>query len=170
MRLRRQKQEVDANRAGGSDVYEERATTLTWSPAQLIALAVGIGFVVLGAAVLAKTGSSHLYTPLVVVWHLGHSPLLGWIDVGFGLLLILTAVIPGGVRAFMGLLGAGALAFGIVVLVDAAPNRLHRWLGVTHTNGWLYVGVGAALVLAAFALPVFVIERHRQIRRPDAMA
>jgi hypothetical protein len=133
-----------------------RTVAQPWSPAQIVGLAIGIGFVVLGVAALAKTGSPHLYTPRDTVWHLGHTPLLGWIDIGFGALLILASVVPGGVRSLMALLGAGALAFGIVILVNAAPHRVSRYFDATHVNGWLYVAVGAVLVLAAFASPVVV--------------
>ena len=56
---------------------------------------------------------------------------------GFGLLLIVTSIVPGTVsRALMGLLGAGALAFGLVVLLDAERETLHKWLAVTdRSNG-----------------------------------
>jgi hypothetical protein len=137
-----------------------------WSPAQFIGLAVGIGFVVLGIAAVNRTGSSDWFTPHATVWHLGHSPLLGWSEIAFGALLVLASVVPGAIRSLMALLGAIAAALGIVILVDAAPSRLHRWLGVTHTNGWLYVAVGAGLILTAFAAPVFYLGRHRETTRP----
>jgi hypothetical protein len=141
-----------------------RTTATPWSPAQLVGMAIGIGFVVLGIAAVAKTGSSHLYTPTRTIWHLGHTPLLGWIDVAFGALLILASAVPGAVRSLMALLGAAALAFGIVILVDAAPYRVHRYFAATHVNGWLYVAVGGALLLAAFASPVFA-GRSVDVRR-----
>jgi hypothetical protein len=136
-----------------------------WSPAQIVALIIGIGFVVLGFAALAKTGSSHLYTPRDVVWHLGHSPLLGWGEVAFGALLVITGVVPGGLRTLMGLLGAGSLALGIIIVVDAATYHLHRWLNVTHTNGWLYIACGAVLLLAALFSPVVSATRPVDVRQ-----
>jgi hypothetical protein len=146
-------------------VVRDRATysTTPWSPAQIIGLAVGIGFVVFGIAALNQTGASHLFTPHATVWHLGYSPLLGWCTIAFGGLLVLASVVPGAVRSVMVLLGAVAVTLGIVVVVDAAPSRLHRWLGVTHTNGWVYIAVGAGLVLAAFVSPVFYLgQRHER--------
>ena len=113
-----------------------------------------------------KTGSPHLYTPHATVWHLGFSPLLGWCTIAFGGLLVLASVVPGAVRSVMALLGAIAVALGIVIVVDAAPGRLHRWLGVSHTNGWLYIAVGAVLVLAAMVSPVFVSDRRRERAEP----
>jgi len=150
----------------GTGIPSTRTTaTRTWSPAQFISLAIGIGFVVLGITVLARTGSSDWYTPVRTVWHLGHTPLLGWIDIAFGALAILCGVVPGAIRSLMGLLGAAALAFGIVILVDAAPHRMHRYFGVTHVNGWLYVAVGAVMLLAAFLAPVFVSGGGVDVRR-----
>jgi hypothetical protein len=162
MRVLRRHEVVDDAPATDPVVDDDRVVRRTttapraWSPAQLVGLVIGIGFVVLGITALADTGTSHLYTPLTTVWHLGHSPLLGWIDIAFGALLILASIVPGGLRWLMALLGAGSLALGIVIVVDSAPVRLHRWLGINHTNGWLYIVVGAVLILAAFASPIFV--------------
>src|SRR5262249_45562831 len=93
-----------------------------------------------------------------------HSPLLGLIEIGYGALMILASVVPGGARWLMGLLGAIALAFGLVIVVGTTPARLHRWLGVVHINGWLYVGIGAAALVAAILMPVIV---HRTPRTRD---
>ena len=134
-----------------------QAATPAWSPAQIVALIAGIGVGVLGIAAVARTGfdTSHIYTPKYVVWHMQHSPLFALIEITFGVLLVLSGVVPGGFRGLMTALGAAALAFGIVVLSEAAPNRLNQWLGATHRTGWFYVAVGAVVVLAALLSPVF---------------
>jgi Domain of unknown function (DUF4383)/Short repeat of unknown function (DUF308) len=135
-----------------------------FSPAQLVALVVGIGFTVLGIAAVAQTGfdTDHIYTPVERVWSLSHSPLLGLIEIGFGVLMIAAAVVPGGARELMGLLGACALAFGIVTLVDAAQDDLHGWLGVTDRSGWFYIIVGAVTLVAALLSPVFFPTTRRE--------
>jgi len=149
------------------------ATMPPWSPLQIIGLIVGIGMGVLGIAAVARTGfdTAHIYTPHDLVWKLPHSPLLGVIEIGFGLLMVLGSVVPGGWRSFLALLGAISLAFGIVVLVEAAPNRLNDWLAVTHRNGWLFTAVGAIVLLAALLSPVFGgVQRHdRAIQRNAVM-
>jgi hypothetical protein len=134
-----------------------RSHTPTWSPAQIIGLIVGIGFMVLGVAVLAKTGfdTSHLDTPHDVVWHFAHSPLLGAIEIAYGVLLVIASVVPGGARTLMALLGAIGVAFGIVVLIETPPNTLNDWLAVTHRSGWLYLIAGGVVLLAAIFSPVF---------------
>jgi hypothetical protein len=157
--------------------YEERDTTgahmALWSPAQIIGLIVGIGFVVLGVAAVLRTGfnTSHIYTPHDLVWRLPHSPLLGVIEIGYGVLMILASVVPGGSRWLMGLLGAIALAFGLVIVVGRTPTRLNHWLAVTHRNGWLFVIVGAVVLFAAILSPVFGGSRsHRHVQMVQTTA
>ncbi len=152
--------------AYGGAAIEERGmradTAAPWSPAQLVGLVIGLGFVILGVASLVRTGfpTDHLDRPQALVWHLPHSPLLGAIDVAFGALLLLASVVPGGVRSLMTFLGVVALGFGLVVVLDIATSDTHRWLGVTHRNGWLYVAVGAVVLVASFFAPVFFGRTH----------
>ena len=134
-----------------------------WSPAQIIGLVIGIGFTVLGIAAVARTGfdADHIYRPHYVVWHLPHSPLLAVSEIGFGVLMVIASVVPGGLRSLMALLGAISLAFGIVILVDAAPDNLNKWFAVTHRSGWLFTIVGAVTVLVALMSPVFYAGTRR---------
>jgi hypothetical protein len=134
-----------------------------WSPAQILGLLIGIGFTVLGIAAVARTGfdTDHIYRPHSLVWHLPHSPLLAVSEIGFGVLMILASVVPGGMRELMALLGAISLAFGIVILVDAAPDNLSNWFAVTHRSGWFFTVVGAVTVLMALVSPVFFTGTHR---------
>jgi hypothetical protein len=144
-----------------------------WSPLQIIGLIVGIGFAALGIASIARTGfdTSHIYTPHLVVWHLPQSPLMGLIEIAFGALLVLASVPAGGARSVIMFLGAASLAFGIVVLVEAMPNRLNHWLAVDHGNGWLFTIVGAVLVLAALLMPVFSgSATRRRVRRIEPVS
>jgi hypothetical protein len=144
-----------------------------WSPAQIIGLIVGIGFAALGIAAIARTGfhTDHIYTPHADVWNLPHSPLLGLIEIGFGVLMVIASVVPGGARGFMGFLGAISVGFGIVVLVEQQPNRLNDWLAVTHRSGWLYLVVGVVVLLSAILSPVFGGElRRRTVRRKQVVA
>ena len=141
-----------------------------WSPLQLVGLVVGIGFGVLGIAAIARTGfdTSHIYTPHDVVWKFPHSPLLAAIEIGFGLLMVLGSVVPAGARAFLGLLGAIELAFGIVVLTESGPNRLNDWLAVTHRSGWLFLITGAVVLVASIVAPVLGgVRRERRIVQRD---
>jgi uncharacterized protein DUF4383 len=145
-----------------------RSYTPAWSPAQIVGLIVGIGFIVLGVAALAKTGfdTSHVDRPHDVVWHFAHSPLLGAIEVAYGVLLVIASVIPGAARTLMALLGAIGVAFGLVVLIETVPNKLNDWLAVTHRNGWLFLIAGGVVLLAAIFSPVFGGSvRHERTNR-----
>jgi hypothetical protein len=44
--------------------------------------------------------------------------------------VLLAAVVPGGARGFMALLGAVAVSFGLVVSIEDQPHRLNYWPGV----------------------------------------
>jgi len=151
--------------------YDERDRSVRsfWSPAQIVGLIIGIGITVLGFAAVARTGfdTDHIYSPKAMAWNLPHSPLMGLIEVGFGVLVIVSAVVPGGMRGFMALLGAAALSFGLVVLVEDAPNRLNHWLGVVDRNGWFYVITGGVLLLAAIVSPVFASRTERHVVRDE---
>ena len=155
------------------DESGSRVSTMPlWSPAQVVGLIVGIGFIVLGIAAVARTGfdTGHLDTPHLLVWRFPHSPLLGAIEIAFGVLMVLASVVPGADRAFMAFLGALALAFGLVVLLEAAPNRLNDWLAVTHRSGWLFTVVGAVVLVSALLSPVFGGGRRRRVVRTRPLA
>jgi hypothetical protein len=160
---------LDDRRSYG--VTERRAsgmTTRTWSLAQIIGLIVGIGYTALGIAAVVDTGfnTDHLDTPHHMVWNFAHSPLLGAIEIAFGVLMILASIVPGGARVSLAFLGAVALIFGIVVLAVSTPNSLNDWLATTHRNGWLYLITGAVVLLAALFSPDFG-GGHRTVVRED---
>jgi multisubunit Na+/H+ antiporter MnhB subunit len=150
-----------------TETVEREARPHLWSPAQFAALAIGVASIVLGAAALVETGlsTSHLYEPFERVWTFGHTPLLAITELGFGVLMLITALRPVAGRAVMSLLTAGALGFGIVILADAWPRRLHDWFGVEHRNGWLYVIVGGAGLAFAIFAPTFVHRGQMVVRR-----
>jgi hypothetical protein len=163
-------------RPAGGDyevAYGERerhvSTRSSWSPAQIVGLIIGIGITVMGFTAIADTGfdTDHIYTPKAEAWSFTHSPLFALIEIGFGVLLILAAVIPGGARGFMALLGAVAVSFGLVVLVEDTPNRLNNWLGVEDREGVFYLVVGAVLLLAAILSPVLTRRTHRHVVRDE---
>ena len=146
-----------------------RSMLSQWSPAQLVGMVAGIGITVLGFVALARTGfnTDNIYSPHALAWRLPHSPLMALIEVGFGVLLILGSVVPGGVRSLIALLGAVALSFGIVVVSMTPPDRLNHWLGVEDKNGWFFVVVGGVLLFAGFLSPVFTTRTHKHVVRDE---
>lgn len=145
----------------------EAAPRAVWSPAQIVAGAIGCAAVVFGAIALANTGltTDTVFHPTATVAGYGHTPLLALCEIAFGVVMLLAALSPAG-RRVMALLSIVLLAFGIVVVADAWQAKLHRWFDVGHRNGWLFVIVGAMGLLAATTLPTFGGgTRARRIRR-----
>ncbi len=151
-------------------VAERRVVWAAWSPAQLVALAFGIFFVIMGAVAMARGGlSSDTFDAKIVnVLGFDHTALLGVIELVFGLLLVLAGAVPGAGRGTMAFLGVVALGFGIVVL--AAADQMRGTLGVTDANGWLYVITGIVNLVAAMVAPViFTRQRHTVGYRDDVL-
>lgn len=144
-------------------VAERRVVWAPWSPAQLVALVIGAFFIILGAVTLAKTGlnSDGFTTTHVSALGFGHTPLLGVIDLVYGLLLVMAGAVPGAGRGTMAFLGVLALGFGVVVL--SASGSLYDSLGVTDSSGWLYIIVGVVTLVAAFAAPVIFGSQRRSV-------
>jgi len=139
-----------------------------WSPAQLIALAIGIISTVIGVVALTKTGI-HSNTMDVVrsngpLWQ--HTAWLAIGEIAFGLIMIGAGVVPGGARGLMTFLGILALAFGIAVLV--AKNDLRA----EDATGWAFIIAGGLSLLAAALSPVFFTGTRRAgyARRREVVA
>lgn len=146
---------IEADRLSERQAVHRRVERAPWSPAQVVALAIGIVFAVLGAVALARTGihTDNLTAKHVAVAGFHHTAVLGIIELVFGLLMIAAGAIPGAGRGTMTFLGILALGFGIVVIVQA--TSFHRTLGVHPANGWLFVISGGLSLLAAMVSPVF---------------
>ncbi|HSM01366.1 MAG TPA: hypothetical protein VK960_02845 [Acidimicrobiia bacterium] len=124
-----------------------------WSPAQLVAGALGLFLTVLGGIVLARIGFGDLTSPETSVFGFGHTPLLAMIEVAVGLLLMLDAASAFASRAMLIGLGGVAAAFGLIIVIE--PGAFQDWLGVTRNSGWLYLGIGAGAFLLGGLSPVF---------------
>jgi hypothetical protein len=138
-----------------------------WSPAQLIAIAIGIGAIVFGALALTKTGLDlgHLKHPHDTFAHFHHTPFLGLIEVAFGALLLVSGFQPVVGRSIMVVLGGASATLGAFLIVDLWPRTLHRWLGAHDRNGYLFIAVGAVLLLAAFLIPATTVGGSRVVRQ-----
>jgi hypothetical protein len=147
-------------RAVAEDRVAARRTAVErppWSPAQLIALAIGILSTVIGVIALTKTGIHSNAMDVVrsngPLWQ--HTAWLAIGEIVFGLLMIGAGVIPGGARGMMTFLGILALAFGIAVLVDKTDLRAED------TTGWAFIVAGALSLIAASVSPVFFTGTRR---------
>jgi hypothetical protein len=142
-------------------VAEHHVVWAPWSPAQLVALVLGVLFLIMGAVTLARTGlnGNGFATTHTSALGFGHTPPLGVIELIFGLLMIMAGTIPGAGRGTMAFLGTLALGFGIVILASA--GSLFDSLGVDDASGWLYVFTGVVTLVAAIAAPV-IFGSHRR--------
>ena len=84
-------------------------------------------------------------------------------EIGFGVLMVFSAMGPGG-RPLMALLSAIALAFGIIVVADGWSSDFERWFAVSDSNGWIYVIAGAVGLLSAVMMPTVNGRERRSVR------
>ncbi len=149
-------QEVRDPPAGREVLVEREATHVPWSLAPIIAMVIGIGLVVIGSVAMARGGFSDVLNHTTVAG-LHHTPLLGFLELVFGLLTIASAaasvggLFPWSGRGMMTFLGGIMLAFGLIVVIE--PSSFHSTLGMHATNGWLYTFVGAIMIVAAILFP-----------------
>ncbi len=125
-----------------------------WTPAQIVALILGLIFVVLGGVALLRTGvGSDMFDPTTTVAGLSYTPLLGVIEVAFGLLLMAVGAFPDGADAVV-FLGVLALAFGLLVVIE--PAAFESSIAAGRAHGWFYVITGAIAALTALVSPALM--------------
>jgi hypothetical protein len=133
-----------------------------FSPGQFLGGAVGVVLVLFGIVAVTRTGiDSTLNSPPTQIMGLTHSAMIGLIELGAGLLLILSAA-DIALRGLMGFLGAVLIVGGVIVA--AGNTKMLLDLGTRQSTGWFAVVMGAIAILAA-ALPSFL--RTDQTVRSD---
>ena len=145
--------------------YESRDSFVSerrpWSPAQLVAIIVGIVFLVLGGIAVARTGVDfhQLTSNHVDVAGSTQTQLTAYLELVFGALLLVVGSIPGAGRAGMTFLGVLALVFGIVVV--AQPSSLRRSLGIGQGYAEFLIVVGAVLMVTSIVSPIYFGSSRR---------
>jgi hypothetical protein len=132
-----------------------------WSPAQLVALGLGVVFVVIGGIALARTGIhvDSLWSVHVTVAGAGQTQLMGYIEVVFGALLLTAGAVPGAGRGGMVFLGLVAFVFGIIERAQPSSFALH--LGTGGGYAIFLIVVGAVLLLSAIVAPIYWTTNRR---------
>ena len=133
-----------------------------WSPAQLIALAVGLGLVVIGGTALARAGLNFNVIPAThaQVDGLRHTSLSALVELVIGVILVGVGAIPGGARSLMTLLGVLLLGAGLVIAIQ--PDSFRRWFGYDASSGVFTAVLGGVLLVAAMVSPVVSGTRDRR--------
>jgi len=130
-----------------------------FSPGQVIGGLAGLVLTVIGALAVTRSGiDSSLNQPLTDVAGLSQSALVGLIELGAGLLLIVSAASIE-LRGLMGFIGALLIAAGIVTA--ASSTTMLNDLGTEKASGWLLVVIGVVSLVAAM-MPSF-IRRDRTV-------
>lgn len=123
-----------------------------WSPAQVIAAAVGVFYVVIGAVALARTGMGDLTGPEAQVLGFAHTPLLAIIEIVFGVLVLSAAAGPWDAVGTLTGTGIVALVFGIIFLIET--TGFHDALAVEGRHGWFYLTTGLIAIFTGGVAPI----------------
>ena len=163
MALRRNTQTSRSADADLSVVNEVTVSDHTFDLSRLASLLAGAYFVLLGALVLLDTGLSDFPDlPLSSTFGFTQTPLLGAVNVGIGLLLLLGA--SGWERGITTFVSSVMAVGGLIILfgVDRLPDAL-----TTNTGyGAMLLVIGGALLLIATVIPA--VRSQRQVGHTSA--
>jgi len=126
-----------------------------WSPAQLVAVAVGVVLVVIGGVALARGGVNFSDISLThsAVAGLHYTCLSALVQLVVGVIIAAGGAYPDSAKGTMIFFGVVLVAFGLIVAID--PTAFATTWGYTEANGVFYIVVGVILGVAAAISPVF---------------
>jgi hypothetical protein len=141
---------------------EQVVTETTFSPGQMIIMLAGAVSLALGIAAIAQGGlGGSVKAPVVQIFDFDHTPALGLIEAGAGIVLLLTGL-HASLRALAGLVGALMVAAGVVVLAEI--DWVQEYLAAEQGFGWVPIAIGGIVLLAAFVLPATSRRRVTVVR------
>ena len=148
----------DVVETGDSRVDTKVASSrLVISPGQVIAGVLGLVIAVIGIMAVARGGiDGSMNVPAVRTAGLDQSAMLGAIELGIGLLLILGAL-SYAARGLIVTVGVVMVLGG--VLIGAAGTTILRDLGTVHGTGWVIM-VGGIIAIVAGSLGRMIRTRH----------
>jgi hypothetical protein len=116
----------------------------------LVAVAAGAALAVVGAVAVVRAGlDATWYRPRIEVLDADHTALLGAVEIGAGLLLLLAGLT--GSRVMVALLGL-AMALGATALV-IEPEELQRELAIETWWAWTLAAAGVVVTVSALQAP-----------------
>lgn len=134
--------------------FPPQDTAPSWivDPAMIVSAVVGIFLLVMGIVAVARADfvDAGLYAPEITVGGFHHTPLLGLLEIGFGL-LVLGAGTFGREGPAITFFGVVALVVGLVWVIE--PDAFTPYLGVTAANGWQHVILGTLLAITGQLTP-----------------
>ena len=132
----------------GDTRVERRVATsrFVFSPGQILAGALGLVMAVIGVITVARAGiDGSLNVPVVQVAGLHQSAMIGLVELGLGLLLVLGA---SSYAARDLVVGIGVLMVIGGVVLGAAGFTILRDVGAVHDTGWTIMVAGIIAVVA----------------------
>jgi hypothetical protein len=139
----------------GDEVVE--TTTHRWDVGSVLATAAGVALTVIGILALIRTGVNETwYEPVENIAGTSHTPLLGAIEVGVGVLLILAGL--AGARMLAALIAVAAGVAALVVAIE--PSLVDDELAMERSFATLI-----AIVALALAVVLLVARERREDRR-----
>src|ERR671911_114661 len=116
----------------------------------VLAVAAGAGLAIVGCVVLLRTGVDETWLrPRAEFLDADHTALLGVLEIGAGLILLLAGLT--GSRVLVAIVGL-SMALGATALA-IEPEELQRELAIERWWAWALAGVGVAVTLAALQAP-----------------
>lgn len=136
-----------------------------WSPAQFVALGIGLLLTVIGGVALARTGLNfdNVAATHVQVAGMHHTVVMGLAELIIGLVLIGAGAMPGAGRGSMTFLGVLLFGFGLIVMIQ--PSSFHSSLGAHAGNGLFMAFLGVVLLFTAMVAPVIFDSDRRVVTR-----
>lgn len=132
-------------------VVPERVTTddvvvTHWSVGDILVALIGAALAAVGIVVLVRTGVNETwYRPTTSILDANHTPLLGLIEAGTGVLLVLTALAR--MRFVTTLIGLAMAVAGVVAAIET--SEWSRELAIEDWWAWTLAGVGLVVALLA---------------------
>lgn len=145
-------------------VEEHRVATRT-GPGQLLAMAIGLFFVIIGILTLVRAGVDGSFDdPTVNVLGFDRTAWVGALEVGVGVLFVLAGLMFRG-RPLALLVAAAILVAGVLVIAE--PSRVPDELAVQREYGWLLAIIGGATLLGFVVLPFGTVTRRTTLPAID---
>jgi len=148
--------------AGTARTRSRTVERAAWSPAQIVAGIVGLVYVIIGGIALARTGTDFSNIPATHASAIGlhFTCLSAVVQLAAGIVILAGAVSPAAAKSVSAVFGVVSLVWGIIVVADV-PRFATTW-GYTTGTAVFYIVVGAILLLAGVASPVF-FSRQRDV-------
>jgi len=116
----------------------------------VLAIAAGAALAIVGCVVLLRTGVDETwFRPRAEFLDADHTALLGVLEIGAGLILLLAGLT--GSRVLVAIVGL-SMALGATALA-IEPEELQRELAIERWWAWALAGVGVVVTLAALQAP-----------------